>query len=72
MILDLLLHMPDDTVIVGSEILIKYIFKRQATVLILHISYYKEVPYCIYVLMFSSLSNKLHQAFHVFLKLFLN
>lgn len=72
MILDSLLYMPDDIINVGSEILIKCIFKRHVMGLILQLSCYKEVPDCICVLMFSSLSNKLHQAFHVFLKLFLS
>ena len=66
MILDLLLCMPGDTVDVGSGILIICTFKRHAKGLILQLSYNKVIPYCLYELMFSSLPNKLHQAFHIF------
>lgn len=57
MSLESFLYMPGDLVNVVSKIPIKCIFKRHATGLIQQLSYYKEVPYCIYVLMFSSLIN---------------
>lgn len=50
MILDSLLYMPDNIVNADSEILIKYIFKRYAKGLILHLSYYTEFhTVCIYM-----------------------